>query len=90
MDKNELKYYNSLPEEVEVYRGCKKHNIYGRSWTVNLEKAIWFSTRLKNDLLVSTVVKKDNILFYSNSRSEDEIVLISSDKKHLKIKIINK
>ncbi|NRT88737.1 hypothetical protein [Clostridium beijerinckii] len=69
--------------EVRVYRGLDHRNdIKGSSYTLNKEKAIWFSTRLKADntdvRLIELKVTIEDIIFYSNGRNEKEVFLKNS------------
>ena len=81
MSANDLKHFNNLPETILVYRGCRDHNIHGLSWTESEEEALWFTKRLarKSDkpLLVTGKIQKSDVLFYTNSRNEHEIVAMS-------------
>tara|TARA_R100000234_G_scaffold119615_2_gene103076 strand:- start:411 stop:896 length:486 start_codon:yes stop_codon:yes gene_type:complete len=80
--------FNELPNIVYVWRGeCyNKHNdnIRPMSWTTNKKVAKFFALRFRNikkhwTLTKSSINKKD-ILFYTNARSESEVIL---DPKNL-------
>ena len=48
MNEEELLVYESLPEEVTVYRGVTSYNRKKEkalSWTLDYEKAVWFANR---------------------------------------------
>lgn len=77
MDKEEYKYWKSLPEQFEVYRGVATGRIeHGLSWTRSLDTAEWFASRWGNDgHMLKATIKKKHALAYFNSRDEDEIVV---------------
>ncbi len=79
MDKEELEVYSNLSDVVEVYRGVtnyNKDNIKVLSWTLDLEKAKWFSTRFEGSGYVyKGKINKKDILTYCNQRGEKEIIL---------------
>ncbi|MEC6832985.1 hypothetical protein VXS06_14555 [Photobacterium toruni] len=68
--------FKDLPEQVTIYRGGNKK---GLSWTTNRETAEWFAKRFSlNQTVMTAVVNKSNILHYTNSRNEQEIVAAPS------------
>ena len=84
MEKDELEYYNNLPDEVAVYRGVSvgRAEKDGLSWTCNRDTAEWFAHRFDRDnakgYLLQGKVKKEDVFAYFNSRGEDEILCDSS------------
>lgn len=64
MKPEELGYYNSLPEQIIIYRGCSvsevKNGVYGISWTDNLDYALKYASYSKNanNSLGVIIVKK--------------------------------
>lgn len=72
-------FYESLPDEVTVYRGHQGVNEWGMSWTTDRERAIWFAHRFQQDhaYLSTGRVRKSDILFATNGRNESEIVVES-------------
>ena len=78
MDEEDTLVFNSLPETITVYRGYQKgKNKSGISWTLDKEKAEWFGGRFSKEKLFATkTIKKDKVLFYSNQRGEQEIVIV--------------
>lgn len=82
MSKKDKKVFDNLPGKVMIYRGCNKENENGMSWTLSKEKANWFAKRIRKDgKVLSKEVCKEDILFYTNGRSEQEVVLRSSAPK---------
>lgn len=79
MDQEELKIYNSLPNEITIYRGVednKKNGVKALSWTLNKDKAKWFATRYEDKGIMFTAkIKKEDVLAYFNSRKEEEVVI---------------
>ncbi|MDE5539353.1 MAG: hypothetical protein K2J20_02580 [Bacilli bacterium] len=76
MSKEELEVYNNLPNEVEIYRGVGSHNNYkALSWTLDYEKAKWFSTRFSKGKVYKGTIDKKYIFAYFNDRDESEVVV---------------
>lgn len=51
MDKEEAKFYESLPDTVTIYRGVTKVNRTNQkalSWTLDYERAVWFANRYRD------------------------------------------
>lgn len=71
--------YDSLPDEVTIYRGCYASNMWGLSWSLRREVAERFPTlpRYRQPgqpiLVTAKVMKKDIIAIIAN-REEYEIV----------------
>lgn len=87
MSKDEIEIFNSLPEEVTIYRGVSHHSAEANalSWTCNYDIAEWFATRYNNRLealkmnkgyILKGKVKKEDILAYFNRREESEILIV--------------
>lgn len=62
MTKEELKIFNSLPDEFTIYRGVgHKRKEKGLSWTLSKDTAEWFMNRYEgkdNHILTAKVKKK--------------------------------
>lgn len=61
MTKEELKIFNSLPDEFTIYRGVgHKRKEKGLSWTLSKDTAEWFMNRYegKNNHVLTAKVKK--------------------------------
>jgi hypothetical protein len=83
----DLHQFNDLPAKVKIYRGAKRWNVAGMSWTLNRERAEFFAGQSntngiafqlgKSDLgfVMEKTVLKSRILFYTNERDEEEVVL---------------
>jgi len=62
-----------LPEEITIYRGG---DMDGWSWSLSLDTAVWFANRWgKQQSIWKTTLQKTDILFYTNEREEEEIIL---------------
>ena len=78
--REELLVYESLPEEVTVYRGVTSYNRKKEkalSWTLDYEKAVWFANRFSTgtgEVWTMTVPKK-RILCYFDGGSEQEAIV---------------
>lgn len=74
MDRRERQIWRELPEFMTVYRGCKKHNREGLSWTLDRGQAEWFANRLyKKGIVLEREIPKSEALAYF--APEKEIVL---------------
>ena len=89
LDKQEFNLFSQFPKTVKVYRGTKFEDYKALSWTLDKQKAVWFSERfLKNNekgIVYEAEIDRDYILAYFNGRDEKEVVL-----DYKKIKNINK
>lgn len=80
MNEEELLVYESLPEEVTVYRGVTSYNRKKEkalSWTLDYEKAVWFANRFSTgtgEVWTMTVPQK-RILCYFDGCSEQEAIV---------------
>lgn len=81
MDEEEREFLANLPDTVEIHRGYQEPDGIrdGWSWTLDKEKAGWFSQRLLHDgdkpVVVSRVIAKSKLFAYLASRGEEEIVV---------------
>lgn len=79
----------NLPDEMTIYRGGSPD---GWSWTLDEKRGRWFSNRYSHKfpcLFHSRKIKKEDVLFYTNIRQEQEVVVVPKDPLHL-VKIISK
>jgi hypothetical protein len=80
--------FDALPDPFTAYRGCvlTRRKRCGRSWTLSLDCARWFADRYVevcgegNVGVLSRSIAKSNVLFYTNQRNEQEVVLIDSSQ----------
>lgn len=80
MNEEELLVYESLPEEVTVYRGVTSYNRKKEkalSWTLDYEKAVWFANRFSTGTgeVWTMIVPKKRILCYFDGCSEQEAIV---------------
>lgn len=78
MDKDEIKFIESLSEPVTIYRGTQsdKAPIKGLAWSIDKEKALWFSKRFDLGGKVYTAeIPRGGIYFYTDERGEKEVVI---------------
>lgn len=80
MDEKDRGMLAAMPEEFVVWRGaCRGENECGLSWTVDREKAAWFSTRLRDEddaVLLEMTVKSSDVFAYMTGRGESEIIIL--------------
>lgn len=79
MTSSDLSIYKNLPNEVCIFRGHNNnYNLNNSlSWTLDINVAKWFSERFldKDTAIYTAKVPKDKIWFFTNYRSEKEVVL---------------
>lgn len=77
-----------IPDRVEVWRAIqvRELDIYrtsGISWTLKRDVALWFARRIEHfggrAAVLSTVVARETILYYSDDREEAECVIFDID-----------
>ena len=80
MTPEENKFLATLPETIDVWRGCYEHNRKGFSWTIDCETAKRFTTLMRyshsglDPLLLQGRVRRNDIIFVKLDRNEFEIV----------------
>ena len=75
MEEEERDFLNTLPETFTIYRGHTFNNENGFSYTLDIEKAKWFSKRFSRKGAVSEkVINKSDVFAYLSS--EQEIIYI--------------
>jgi hypothetical protein len=71
--------WQMLPDKLTVYRGCEPRSRSGWSWTLDVNKAIWFACRHrpKNPLLLQGKINKSDAIayFHLDGRNESEVVI---------------
>jgi hypothetical protein len=72
-------WFDSLPAEIEIYRGCQRYRERGLSWTVDIKVAEGFARgkRCRNSVptLVSALINKRHVFGVFIDRNESEIVV---------------
>jgi len=87
MSKEELDKFNSLSQEIIIYRGLQgnRAKIRALSWTLSKDKAKWFASRWKSENKVyQAKINKEDIFLYTNERNEDEVVINPTKLKNIK------
>lgn len=85
MSLDERKKLASLPEVFTIYRGTDRRKAgRGLSWTLDIKRAKWFANRRSfgsnhRPYLSTATVRRDKVLAYFTSRSENEIVILPDD-----------
>jgi hypothetical protein len=80
MNEEELLVYESLPEEVTVYRGVTSYNRKKEkalSWTLDYEKAVWFANRFSTgtgEVWTMTAPKKRILCYFDGCNEQEAIV----------------
>lgn len=79
MDKDDEEFYDSLPQQVTIYRAQNADcDEMGFSWTTSLQVAEKFKRRCNGVIYTSTVDKED-IKCASNAREEFEVIVLDID-----------
>jgi len=81
MDETERKALKELPAEFTVYRGCVRGlNEEGLSWTLNKDKAEWFSQRWRRKdetaIVLTKTVSRKQVFAYLLGRGESEVIIL--------------
>lgn len=76
MSGKDQRVLSSLESEITIYRGyVNKGEDVGISYTIDKDRAVWFSQRFGKDGKVKQItVNKSKIFAYLSGRSEDEII----------------
>lgn len=80
--KEEKDFYDNLPDEIEVYRGCTEENKDGISWTTNYFVARYFAFQSmqyqnKDTDIYKKTIKKTDIRAVLLDMDESEIILVN-------------
>ncbi len=88
MTEEERLEFDSLPNEIEIYRGCSEHEIksghFRFSWTTKKSVAQFFAKRNKGiqgvkNSVISKRVRKEDVLAYFTRRDEFEIIYFQNN-----------
>ena len=91
MSKKDYEVFDSLPAEVEIYRGIGvgRSAEKGLSWTNDLKTADFFANRFNRGkdkgYILKGKIKKEDVFAFFNSRGENELLCNSSKIYDLKI-----
>jgi hypothetical protein len=74
------KFFDALPDLVQVYRGCAAYRTRGISWTADRDVGMKFARGIRFDnepdrVLVEAIIPKQAIFAVFTDRKESEIVL---------------
>lgn len=80
MTEDEYSVYESLPEEVTIYRGVTEYNrrkTMALSWTIDREKAVWFANRFETGTgeVWQMTIPKERICCFFSGRNEQEVIV---------------
>lgn len=80
MTEKEWVFYESLPEEVTIYRGVTSHNRRYKmalSWTIDRETAVWFANRFDTGTgeVWEMVIPRERICCFFSRRNEQEVIV---------------
>ena len=70
---------HTIPAKATVWRGTDRNNRHGFCWTLDRAMAVWFARRVSflggSGVVLSGIVSRRDILFFSNERAEAECVI---------------
>jgi hypothetical protein len=77
MESREREAFAALPDRLLVYRGCQRFNRKGWHWTLDIDKAKWFSKRCPGErpIILEGQVAKKHVLAYFTRRKERDILI---------------
>lgn len=83
MDEDERDIFDSLPEEITIYRGQyndgkhKDRPYPALSWTTDSDRAFWFVTHRysPNGIMYKAQIKRKDVVCYLNNRGEQELII---------------
>ena len=80
MTEEEWAFYESLPEEVTIYRGVTSHNRRYKmalSWTIDRETAVWFANRFvtRTGEVWEMAIPKERICCFFSRCNEQEVIV---------------
>ena len=77
MDDEEKIFFDSLPNQITIHRGHTFNNKNGFSYTLDYEKAVWFSKRFnKKGAVLTKIIDKSDAFAYLSG--EKEIIYLKS------------
>jgi hypothetical protein len=73
-------FFNALPAQVTVFRGCTRPRLRGLAWTTDRAVAEGFARGhrgicVPEPVIASAIIPKEHIFFVSDDRNEKEIIL---------------
>ena len=79
-------WWDALPDQLKIYRGCDKFRTDGLSWTVDRKVAEGFAdghrgVQATDPVIASAKIQKSDVWFATNERQEQEIVWNPEDKE---------
>lgn len=82
MEESDRVWWNGCRDTapIKVYRGCDADRVLAMSWTLNLEVATDFAKGhrgivVPNPVIASIYIQWDDVLFATNEREEEEVLL---------------
>jgi len=76
----ETDFFQTLPDEVTVYRGCSRERVEALAWSIDLTVAQAFARghrgiRVPDPVIASAVVPRSMVLFATDDRGEKEVLI---------------
>jgi hypothetical protein len=79
MKGSDYEKYRNLPDVVVIYRGTqdKRAKVRGLSWTLDKEKAKWFSRRFgeQGGKVYQAKIEKKDVFMFTNEKGESEVTV---------------
>jgi hypothetical protein len=90
---DEVQALKHLPEIIDVYRGAGARDdlLSGFSWTLDRERAVWFSARFvgPQQLVARGRIRRRSVIALIEDRGEREIIALPNDVDIGAIETIN-
>ena len=77
MSKEDKERLDAMPKRLTIYRGGSARNRHGLSYSLDYDKALWFSRRLdcKDPMVYKRTVRKVDVFALLLSRDEQEVII---------------
>lgn len=85
-----MAFFDSIPDQVTLYRGCSRSRIHALSWTTDSNVAAGFATghrsiRVPDPVLASATIRKAEILTVVVTREESEVIWIPTEDHKINV-----
>ena len=94
LSEHDRRFFEGLPAQVQVFRGCSRARVRGIAWTMERTIAEGFARghrgiRVPDPVVAFALIPKDAIFFVTDDRNEKEIVLNPRRLRSLGSELIN-
>jgi hypothetical protein len=91
LSKAQRTFFDELPSQVQVFRGCSRPRVRAVAWTADREVAEGFARGhrgipVPEPVIASAIISKEHIFFVTNDRKEREVILNPRELHELVLK----